>query len=582
MLQCYLSDVIRQFADKGAEHEFQKEKDTENYIVDHHPYSGAGDDCSYIAVVFISGIERNFKMNRMKTVLMTAAMLVCVFACTAVAGKTVYAAPNDTIQTGISADGMDLSGMTQEQAQGAVQSYVNELGQAQVQLQVQLQAQDGQSVSISLSELGISWKNPELVSEAVSLGKKGNIVARYKAEKDLQNKGKNYPVVLDFDKEAIRQAVTERCSKFNVEAIDAHLTRVDGSFQIEDGQTGYVVDENASVAAIYDYLTGSWVKGENGNVALVMAVDEPKGKTEELAKVKDVLGTFTTSYSTSGASRSKNVANGCSLINGTTLYPGDTFSTYNTVKPFSTENGYEMAGSYLNGKVVDSIGGGICQVSTTLYNAVLRAELEVTERHNHSMIVTYVDPSADAAIAESSGKDFVFVNNTDYPIYIDGHTADKKITFTIYGVETRAKNRTVAYESEVVEKKVPEADQIIADASQPIGVISVSSAHIGYKARLWKIVKENGVEVSREQVNSSNYKMSPRTATVGIASPDPNATSQMQAAIATSSIDTVKATISNIKAQQAAAAALTPEQLQAIAEAQAQAAQAQQDAAAGN
>ena len=228
------------------------------------------------------------------------------------------------------------------------------------------------------------------------------------------------------------------------------------------------------------------------------------------------------------------------------------------------------------------IGGGICQVSTTLYNAVLRAELEVTERHNHSMIVTYVDPSADAAIAESSGKDFVFVNNTDYPIYIDGHTADKKITFTIYGVETRAKNRTVAYESEVIEKKVPEADQIIADASQPIGVISVSSAHIGYKARLWKIVKENGVEVSREQVNSSNYKMSPRTATVGIASPDPNATSQMQAAIATSSIDTVKATISNIKAQQAAAAALTPEQLQAIAEAQAQAAQAQQDAAAGN
>ena len=247
-----------------------------------------------------------------------------------------------------------------------------------------------------------------------------------------------------------------------MEAIDAHLTRVDGSFQIEDGQTGYVVDENASVAAIYDYLTGSWVKGENGNVALVMAVDEPKGKTEELAKVKDVLGTFTTSYSTSGASRSKNVANGCSLINGTTLYPGDTFSTYNTVKPFSTENGYEMAGSYLNGKVVDSIGGGICQVSTTLYNAVLRAELEVTERHNHSMIVTYVDPSADAAIAESSGKDFVFVNNTDYPIYIDGHTADKKITFTIYGVETRAKNRAVDYESEVVEKKVPEADQIPA------------------------------------------------------------------------------------------------------------------------
>ena len=527
MLQCYLSDVIRQFADKGAEHEFQKEKDTENYIVDHHPYSGAGDDCSYIAVVFISGIERNFKMNRMKTVLMTAAMLVCVFACTAVAGKTVYAAPNDTIQTGISADGMDLSGMTQEQAQGVVQSYVNELGQAQVQLQ----AQDGQSVSISLSELGISWKNPELVSEAVSLGKKGNIVARYKAEKDLQNKGKNYPVVLDFDKEAIRQAVTERCSKFNVEAIDAHLTRVDGSFQIEDGQTGYVVDENASVAAIYDYLTGSWVKGENGNVALVMAVDEPKGKTEELAKVKDVLGTFTTSYSTSGASRSKNVANGCRLINGTTLYPGDTFSTYNTVKPFSTENGYEMAGSYLNGKVVDSIGGGICQVSTTLYNAVLRAELNVTERSPHSMTVHYVDLSEDAAIA-GTYKDFKFVNSTEYPIYIEGYTtSDKKITFNIYGKETRDKNRTISFESQMV-SETPATTILQEDAGQGIGYKAVSSkGSSGYVAELYKIVKVNGVETDRIKVNKSTYKGTNRVVTYGTAG-DPTLSENLRAAIA--------------------------------------------------
>ena len=159
---------------------------------------------------------------------------------------------------------------------------------------------------------------------------------------------------------------------------------------------------------------------------------------------------------------------------------------------------------------------------------------------------------------------------------------EKSLEKKLHSEQTLTQNLMSKNDNEVVEKKVPEADQIIADASQPIGVISVSSAHIGYKARLWKIVKENGVEVSREQVNSSNYKMSPRTATVGIASPDPNATSQMQAAIATSSIDTVKATISNIKAQQAAAAALTPEQLQAIAEAQAQAAQAQQDAAAGN
>ena len=109
---------------------------------------------------------------------------------------------------------------------------------------------------------------------------------------------------------------------------------------------------------------------------MVVRVDEARGTEEELAKVKDVLGTFTTSFKTSGPSRSANVRNGCALINGITLYPGDEFSTYEAVSPFSQANGYYMAGSYLNGQVVDSLGGGICQVSTTLYNAVLLSELE--------------------------------------------------------------------------------------------------------------------------------------------------------------------------------------------------------------
>ena len=118
--------------------------------------------------------------------------------------------------------------------------------------------------------------------------------------------------------------------------------------------------------------------------------------------------------------------------NGSVIEPGATWSFNKCTGNSNLESlGYKPAGVNSNGKSDIGIGGGICQVSTTLYNAVLRAELEVTERHNHSMIVTYVDPSADAAIAESSGKDFVFVNNKDYPIYNDGHTADKKITFTI-------------------------------------------------------------------------------------------------------------------------------------------------------
>ena len=333
-----------------------------------------------------------------------------------------------------------------------------------------------------------------------------------------------------------------------------------------------MIDTAASVDTVYDYLTENF-NGEPCGVDLVVIVDEPEGNAEELAKVKDVLGTFTTSYSTSGGSRSANVANGCRLIDGTTLYPGEEFSAYEAVSPFSEANGYYMAGSYLNGQVVDSLGGGICQVSTTLYNAVLRSELEVTERYNHSMIVSYVDPSADAAIAESSGKDFKFKNSTDYPIYIEGYTTpDKHITFTIYGVENRDPNREVDYESVVLERTVPDTEVIYTDASQPVGYCVVQSAHVGYKAQLWKVVKENGVEVSREQVNSSTYMKAPRSATVGIATEDPGAYEAIMAAVATNSVDQVKAVAGSYKAAADAAAA------QAAAEAAAQQAAQQQEA----
>ena len=202
----------------------------------------------------------------------------------------------------------------------------------------------------------------------------------------------------------------------------------------------------------------------------------------------------------------------------------------------------------MNGQVVDSLGGGICQVSTTLYNAVLLAELQVKERYSHSMVVSYVDRSADAAIAESSGKDFRFVNSTDYPIYIEGICENKQVIINIYGKETRSAGRSVRYESEILEEILPPADEITADAGKPLGYISTESAHIGYKARLWKIVTENGVEVSREVVNNSKYKMSPRSAVVGVATDDPHKYEEIMAAIGTFNIAHVKNVIALLTA----------------------------------
>ena len=160
-------------------------------------------------------------------------------------------------------------------------------------------------------------------------------------------------------------------------------------------------------------------------------VQKPSVTKEELSQVKDVLGTATPYYGSS-YERNTNVEVGASKINGTLIMPGETFSVTAAVTPFNADNGYYPAPSYESGQVVDTYGGGICQVSTTLYNAVLKAELQVDERHNHTMLVSYVDPSKDAAIAEGL-MDFVFTNNTDAPIYIYGVGYQGTLNFTIYG-----------------------------------------------------------------------------------------------------------------------------------------------------
>lgn len=459
-------------------------------------------------------------------------LAICVFF----PSFQVEAKGDDSIKTGVFAGDISLAGMTKEEAENAVYAYVTALQDKEIELVIA----DDISVTVTAGELGIGWGNPEIVEEALKLGTQGNIVQRYKALKDLEHENKIYPIELSFDVMAIDTVLQEKCVPYNKEAVDMSLEKNGDTFTVVEGQQGYLIDVENSIDTIYEYLTGNWNR-EAESIVLNVLVAEPRGTAEELLKVKDVLGSFTTSFSSSNSNRSANVTNGCSRINGTVLYPGDEFSTHATVSPLNAANGYFPAGSFVSGRVVDSYGGGICQVSTTLYNAVLLSELEVTQRNNHSMVVSYVDPSADAAIAESSGKDFKFVNNTEYPIYIEGYTTkDKKITFNIYGVETRDSGRSLEFVSEILETTNPTEEVIYTDASKPIGYVDVSGAHIGYKARLWKIVKEDGVEVSREVVNNSRYKMSPRSAVVGIATSDPNAYNEIMAAIGTNSIDHVR------------------------------------------
>ncbi len=450
-------------------------------------------------------------------------LAICLLA---MASSMTVCAAGETILKGVSIDKLDVSGMTREEALAALESYEKNLGGQSIKLGI-----GDNVIEAKLSDLGVTFDNEDLVDEAIGVGHVGNIVKRYKDQKDLQHSGKTFPLSWQTNEDTVRTYVENNCTKYDKKAQNASLTRENGAFNFVAGTEGLELNVDSAVRTISDYLENSWTSDNTEVLNLETQVTEPEGSAEELANIKDLLGSFTTSFSTSGSNRCKNVSSGASHINGTVLYPGEEFSAYETVSPFTEANGYAMAGSYLNGEVVDSMGGGICQVSTTLYNAVLRAELNVTERSPHSMTVHYVDLSEDAAIA-GTYKDFKFVNSTEYPIYIEGYTtSDKKITFNIYGKETRDKNRTISFESQMV-SETPATTILQEDAGQGIGYKVVSSkGSSGYVAELYKIVKVNGVETDRIKVNKSTYKGTNRVVTYGTAG-DPTLSENLRAAIA--------------------------------------------------
>ncbi|MGN0350419.1 MAG: VanW family protein [Roseburia sp.] len=474
-------------------------------------------------------------MRNMKKIvpLGVLAAAVCMLAGYSI---TTHAEEDNKIADKVTISGIEVGGMTEEEAAEEVSAYVEEALDATFTLEA-----GDNSVEVTAEEIGLEWSNTNVVSEAVNLGKIGNLIQRYKDKKDLENEGKDLALKYSIDEELVSALLDEKADTLNTEVVNNGLKREDGKFVFIEGQSGVEVNVEESLVAITDYLNEDW-DGEDAAIELVAEVVEPEGTKEELEKVQDVLGSYSTNYSTSGAARCHNIDNAVSRINGTVLYPGETFSTSETMGERTAENGYELAGAYENGQTVEAYGGGVCQVSTTLYNAVLLSELEVVERSNHSMIVNYVKPSMDAAIA-GDYKDFKFENNTDAPIYIEGYTSGKNVYFTIYGEDTREAGRTVSYESEVVSQEDPET-QFVLSGDFPLGYYNVEqSAHTGYHARLWKVVTVNGAEESREEVNSSVYKPSSKIVTIGIATDNAEAVNAINAAVATGDEETVKAAI---------------------------------------
>lgn len=419
-----------------------------------------------------------------------------------------------TLPDGFFVGEISLGGMTEEQARQAVAAEAERLSERKITLDIA-----GNVSSVTAEKLGVSWSNKDVVEKAMDQVSSGNLVRQYMMRKDTEKSPVHIPLETRVDESKAESFIKSQTEGLMDEPQNASIVRTDGAFQITPGVSGKVVDMAATKMALDQALLNQ--SQDEVRATAVVAEKQPDIVEEDLASIGDVLGTFTTDFSSSGSSRSGNLSNGASKINGHVLMPGETLSGYECMHPFTTANGYYTAAAYEGGRVVDSIGGGVCQIATTLYNAALRAELEITQRQNHSMVVGYVKPSMDAAIA-GTVKDIKITNNYSTPIYVEGYTENRKLTFTIYGKETRPGNRTVEYVSETLSSFSPGAPAEQVDPSMAPGSRrQVQSAHRGVKSRLWKVVTVDGVETERTLLHTDTYNASKAIVLVGPPVPVP-------------------------------------------------------------
>ena len=427
---------------------------------------------------------------------------------------TVGAAP--IFPEGISTDGESLAGKTWEDALHTAEEKVKKQADVSVALTI-----EDKKAETTAGELGIHWSNQEEAEKELKSYVGGSLIRQYMNKKDLEKTPVDVTVQTAADPDKIRAFVDTHCDGVLAQPQDASIRRENGAFVITESVLGKVVDADATASTLNTAFEG--LKDSIGEISVqaVIKEEQPKITSDDLKTIEDVLGTCTTDFSSSGAARSTNLAVGAGKINGRVLMPGEVLSGYECLQPFTIENGYKTAAAYENGQVVDSIGGGVCQIATTLYDAALQAEMEIVQRQNHSMIVTYVKPSMDAAIA-GTYKDIKIKNNYSTPVYIEGYTSGKKLIFTIYGKDTRPSGRQVEYVSETVGTTNPGEPQMITDNSLAPGAkVKVQSAHTGYRSRLWKVVTVDGVEQERTLLNEDTYNASKAIYRVGPAQAAP-------------------------------------------------------------
>lgn len=507
--------------------------------------------------------KRKMEEKKKKRKWIPIAILIGIIFIIGILISTIFAFANinkNTIISGVKIEGIDVSGLSAEEAKGKLETIYTEKLETEIPVQY-----NEYETTINANLFETKYNIEDAVKKAVEIGKEGNIFENnYKilfaligkqdikvemqlneeaAKKIIEDLGTNLPgvviessyyiednkliitkgqagVKIDTDKlleelkeklkgtEKITDYITipvteEQPTAIDIDKIheeiykevkDAYYTQ--NPFEIHPEEEGIDFDVEAAKKALEE---------DKEEYEIDLKITKPKVTTSQIGTeaFPDQLATFRTNYDGGDKDRTTNLQLACNKINGKVVMPNETFSYNKTLGARTAAAGYKNAKVYEAGQVVDGIGGGICQISTTLYNAVLRANLEIVERRNHQFVTSYVEAGMDATVVYGM-TDFKFKNTRKYPVKIIASAKNGVATVSLYGIK-ESEEYTFSFRTVTV-STIPTSTKYIDDATLPAGTEKVKQKGAnGKKTETYMTKMLNGKIVETKILSRDTY-----------------------------------------------------------------------------
>ena len=346
----------------------------------------------------------------------------------------------------------------------------------------------------------------EVLTRAWNVGRSGTMEERYSQIVDAAQNGVHFTTGFSYDRSAIDRLVGIIGDSLDVAAKDASLDAFDvnqRTFTFTKEEAGRQVDR----AKLAQDILAALDAGQYDSVIVPeISRVEPQLRLAQLEGLFGKISSFTTK-TTKDKDRNTNIALSAAALNGRVVMPGEKLSFNSCTGQRTGAKGYREAGAIAGGVLVDDTGGGVCQTSSTLFNAAIRADMKIVERYAHSWPSTYVNKGEDATVNYPS-LDFVFRNDGQFPVFIVAWYEKQQVTVEFYG-QMLPDGQTIELESEVTKTIKPSDDILYTyDETLPLGTRQAGrKKRTGYVVDTYKVFKDStGAEISRDKLWTTTYR----------------------------------------------------------------------------